>query len=410
MARANRSEADKWKRKIERSELLFDRSRASILAAWEFAKSMDPHTDPEQGFEALLRDLSPGGKYWRWPNLGPRFPSSLSVFEAFTKYVEEHGPKPERSDPVRSEWGTTLGSMYVNHMLKRDITELFVIDHDLAVDIVESSNEPLAGDDLENLPFSHSWFEFSKPIEIAVGPKRALNVEAVILAQVENYPLRVMSMISDVPTKPGPSVQGVDVPILQIHDAVFLVAMSGFGWVSLGIDPGLAEHLGIDVNDWNNDFESLIQAVKVAGRNLYDFVTSRSFDYETRARRAHDFSKFRRYKHAMKASMLSLRHYKMVAVNRTVESSSTDKRSQEIEASPYQVKVPGAFHRWVYCQDCGRVHRHDLIGQPCRDCKQQVGPTANIRVEKYWHPPYTRGHGGPTKREVRHLVERGPRI
>ena len=57
----------------------------------------------------------------------------------------------------------------------------------------------------------------------------------------------------------------------------------------------------------------------------------------------------------------------------------------------YKVLVPGTFHRCVYCAACGDVHRHDLIGQPCRNCDKQVGPHENIRVEKYWHGPHYRG-------------------
>lgn len=67
----------------------------------------------------------------------------------------------------------------------------------------------------------------------------------------------------------------------------------------------------------------------------------------------------------------------------------------------YKVLVPGTFHRWVYCGKCDDVHRHDLLGQPCRKCGTVVGPAENVRVEKYWHCPHWKG---PDDGEVRETV------
>jgi hypothetical protein len=68
----------------------------------------------------------------------------------------------------------------------------------------------------------------------------------------------------------------------------------------------------------------------------------------------------------------------------------------------YRVEVPGKFHEFVYCAKCGDLHRHDLLGQACRECGETVGPRTNVRIEKYWHHPYLAGPpGAPIKEVVR---------
>jgi len=98
------------------------------------------------------------------------------------------------------------------------------------------------------------------------------------------------------------------------------------------------------------------------------------------------------------------RRFKMLKVTKTVKRPEFPSDQEPGTGLGYRELIPGAFHKWVYCRSCGRVHRHDLVGRPCRNCKKEVGPVSNIEIKKWWHEEYWRGEG-EVKQTVREMRE-----
>ena len=90
-----------------------------------------------------------------------------------------------------------------------------------------------------------------------------------------------------------------------------------------------------------------------------------------------------------------------VCIDRTVKKYDGD---AEIETEArgekrYLEVVPGTVHRWWYCASCDKLHRKDLLGQPCRneDCGKIVSLEENSIRKAYWHPPHVRGREKPKR-------------
>jgi hypothetical protein len=279
-----------------------------------------------------------------------------------------------------------------------------VTDGDLIRDVVGSRNEPLSGEDMDHLPHAQTWVEFDRPVPFATVPEQTMNVQAVGLWSIPDTPLRMAYVLSDVPVELG------DIPNLTQTNAERLVhgnaALFLLFWARrrlLGtMDAELSTHLGYDPHKHSFDFYGrFLTEASTSVKNVYDFLTSRSFDYTKAERPARDVSKFNRFKHLQGGKSICPRDYRMVHVNKEVVHGHG--APSEAIGTSCSVEIPGVFHRLVYCKTCGDLHRHDLIGHACRKCGLTVWPSANLRIERYWHSPHKRG-SGPLKEIVRHMV------
>ena len=304
-----------------------------------------------------------------------------------------------------AEWSSVIGAFLSETLLLSDRTRLFVLDADLMRDVIASRNDPIQGDDLGLLPFPQMWVEFDETVEFARGFTRPLNVQAAGLWAVGNSPLRLIYLLSDVPCKTGGVKSGASRDgqrLLECNAALYLLFWGNQRILGTA-DRELAEHLGFEPDAGHPHWQCVLDQAQTSAKNLYDFLTCRSFDYVTKERDAKDYTKIKKYQHLQGGLAKGARHYRMVKVNQEILKHEDLPGGERTEA-PFSVAVPGCFHRWVYCKSCSDTHRHDLIGSPCRKCGLTVGPSANITVHKYWHPPHTRGQG-PQKEYVRNLVD-----
>ena len=249
--------------------------------------------------------------------------------------------------------------------------ELLVSDRKLIEQILASKRGNFDAVDLTYSPFPRCWWEFSRPVQIATVQ--------VYGAFFGSYP-ELKTAIGGLVTK--------------VRDFY-----SAFTWgQTWGISTGCAD-LPFRVED-----EAIFQGA--LGR-LWDFVTCRNISYE-RIRRRSGVKKHTeaRYRHNQGQNNTAVREVIILDMDRSIQiKDNTDNSPGTQHQWAFRSLIPGAFHRWVYCETCGDVHRHDLLGQACRKCGEIVGPRANLRIEKYWHAPYYRGPvEAPVRDTVREII------
>lgn len=231
--------------------------------------------------------------------------------------------------------------------------------------------------DLWHVPFPRCWWEFSKPIDIAGVQTHAV----AFFADPEND-LACSALIQRRSGK-----------IMGLHEfgGQYIIGRAS------GVATGACEG-----NYKIADEEHYVAAI---GR-LWDFITSRNLDYElVNRKRSRIHFLEGKYSHSQGKNAV-VRQVFTLGMSRTIQIPADPGIRGGMGGADwaFQVYVPGAFHRWVYCDTCGDVHRHDLIGQPCRECGKEVGPRKNIRVEKYWHAPHYKGpKEAPIKQAVRQV-------
>lgn len=264
---------------------------------------------------------------------------------------------------------------------------VMLLDGRLAHEILSSADTgPLTDIDLAHLPYTSVVVELTEPIELRCDeidwtsqlyalslfsdPQRHLYGGAMVLKAAfvnsQNDPISTLW------------------PLGVIHDPVN-------DRFTHNVDPRLVGLCPVDVLSPNarqrRSADGLAEIISRHCRKLLLFLTCRNIDYENVTRAA---PRGKAWRHV--SADATTRELKVIAVNRTeqrLEDSARD-RSQE-SSLLYREHVCGSFHRWFYCLNCRRVHRHDMIGQPCRRCRQQVGPVSNLIAKTYWHPPHWRG-------------------
>jgi hypothetical protein len=147
---------------------------------------------------------------------------------------------------------------------------------------------------------------------------------------------------------------------------------------------------------------------KRVARNLWDFVTSRSINYDRIKRKpARHLPDRELPQHTQGLRSQLDREVFHLYLTREMSRAEGEHSRQLPPPWGYRVEVLGKLHHLVYCGKCGDLHRHDLLGTPCRKCGEIVGPRANVRIEKSWHHPYFVGpEGAPVKDVVRDVHRR----
>ena len=226
--------------------------------------------------------------------------------------------------------------------------------------------------DLWHVPFPRTWWEFSKPVEIGGVPI----IAAMFYTDFSNG-LAVAGLIERI------SARG-----FNLHGA---------------FEYGIEDDNSMGGTHFEEDAEH-----KRAIARLWDYITSRNLSYEI-VNRKRSRIKLLESKYTHKQGKKSVvRQVFDLSVNRTIPLPADPAERERFGGVDWsnRIYIPGAFHRWVYCEKCGRLHRHDLIGQPCRNCGEVVGSRKNIRVEKYWHAPHWKGReAAPAKEVIRHVTK-----
>jgi|GEM_PF-5538119 len=278
-------------------------------------------------------------------------------------------------------------------ILRNPDTQVMLLDDRTAKAVARSRNQGITAAELQHLPHNPCLIEFYRPIEIAETVKHGVRLRAVGFEAVgtEEAPAAVVGFYLDY-WQAVPQT-GTRWP------ATLGIWFGGFNVVT--IDGSARTQIGFEADSITE--AGIMEVCKRVGRNLWDFVTSRSINYEAVKRQRH--------KHPLQGDRpqhIQGLHSKLDREVFFMYLSHDSKAPAEKAAGghpsllPYRFEVLGKFHYHVYCAKCGRQHRHDMLGQPCRKCLDIVGPRANVRVEKFWHQPYVIGpEGAPFKEVVR---------
>ena len=246
--------------------------------------------------------------------------------------------------------------------------ELVVSERDTVEQILQSTRTASRPMDLWHTPFEQVWWEFSSCVTIGGVPCRA----AVFYAsKAKNCTFGALL------SKGG-------------------LAYRAFSW---------GETSGARTGCVDAPFQRGIeQAYLDALGTLWDYLTSRNIARSDHKRTSGCVQRIKAKAQPMpegkKGSTSVARH--VIYFHHIEPTGKSSALSGPNNGLAYKVLVPGTFHRWVYCMKCDDVHRHDLLGQPCRRCGVLVGPAENVRVEKYWHCPHYKGpEDGETRESVR---------
>jgi hypothetical protein len=270
-------------------------------------------------------------------------------------------------------------------------SKLLLVDKSLITDVLNSNNDTLKAEDLTFTPHDRCFLEFSSPVELFPG----FNSAGVAVYKSVDKTLRGLSWL-------GTRQAGKDV-IDGVGFHILVVNGVDYEFCNVNTPEGMPPWEYHKAGDISKEYRDL--ALRKT-KNLWDFLTCRNLDYQTYNRPAHSWTKIKKYKH-LSGMKEGIREIRTLCVNRTIlRPDSTSSQAPEEMELPYRISIPGAFHKWVYCRDCGKVHRHDLIGSPCRRCQLQVGPFSNIIIKKYWHPPHFKGpENAPMKEVVRKFTD-----
>lgn len=279
-------------------------------------------------------------------------------------------------------------------ILHNPATRIMLLDDRTAKSVADSKNNPITATELQHLPHNPCVIEFYRPIEIGEEIHRGLRVRAVGFEALGNadVPAAVVSFFMDY-WVPAAIPDGARSP------ATIAVWFGGF--TSVTIDNVIRSQFAMEpLSDREKAVTELCQKVS---RNLWDFITMRTIRYDSIHRKSakHPLEENRpRHVQGLR-SQLDREVFHLYLIRETKVSKDPDGRPHE-PLWGYRIEVPGVFHEWIYCARCRHVHKHELVGQPCRTCGEVVGPRANIWVQKYWHRAHLRGpEGAPIKEVVR---------
>jgi hypothetical protein len=264
--------------------------------------------------------------------------------------------------------------------------------------VADSSNDQITAAELQHLPHNPCLIEFYRPIEIVGDIKHGVRVRAVGFKSLGDAaaPAAVVCFYLDY-WQPAPQ-SGARLPTSLgfWYGGCTCATMDNAARIQMGLgsDPVLEQKISDEC--------------KRIARNLWDFVTSRSINYDRIKRKpARHLPDRERPQHTQGLRSQLDREVFHLYLTREMSRAEGEHSRQLPPPWGYRVEVLGKFHHLVYCGKCGDLHRHDLLGTPCRKCGEIVGPRANVRIEKSWHHPYFVGpEGAPVKEVVRDVHRR----
>lgn len=289
-------------------------------------------------------------------------------------------------------------------------TNIMLLDRGTMQDIINSKQGQLIScNDMEHLPFDKFYIEFDQPVQIvdkfqavAMGIQTHHNQQSYTIIYYSEEPARHNCIAkSKHPVKAPPYKE-----MLMMH-------MCRGGDYIDNQNKQIGEYVGSHIPEYyqvtingqpvtnGKQATTITQELLRITRNVWDFVTCRNINYQPRKRPNLKTNK-RQYKHLQGKEAALPRDYRIIKVDR--QQTHNDQTTGQQTELAHQVKIPGHFRKLIYCKQCTDLHRHDLIGKPCRDCEQIVGPIANINVVKTWVTPHWKGpEGAPIQQIVRQI-------
>lgn len=275
-------------------------------------------------------------------------------------------------------------------------TRLMTLDSRTGQAVVDSTNEPITAAELQHLPYPRTFVEFSQPVELCESIRHGVRARGIGLSNYEadGHLAAIVTWYLD---------YWVALPMSSGRFPACLHVFFGGGITRPTMDDAAAKAIGITVG--SPLCERIVDRSKMAARNLLDFLTMRTLNYERIKRKAAVYP-VPKPQHTQGLMSSLDREVFHLYLAKTLGISEVPDGQKHTPQWGYRIEVPGKFHQLIYCAKCGDLHRHDLIGQPCRKCSDVVGPRQNLRVEKSWHPPYVVGPEHTPLKETVYDVKR----
>ncbi len=154
-------------------------------------------------------------------------------------------------------------------ILRGPSTQIMLLDDRTAKAVADSINDPITVAELQKLPHNPCIIEFHRPIEIAEKIKHGIRVRGVGFGAFgTEFPAAIVCFYLDSSVNLSPD--GKKFP------AVFCVWFGGF--VRGTMEPEFGRQVGIEVGSEMQ--RAITEECKRVARNLWDFVTMRSINYD----------------------------------------------------------------------------------------------------------------------------------
>lgn len=263
-------------------------------------------------------------------------------------------------------------------------THVMVIEHDLAEKVLASKADMILIGDLMHMPHNSFVLEFTRKMPLIDLPDVRVMAHAV-------------GFFRDYQSQFAAIIWYTDQLTTVLDEYPYSATCFAMGnLLSSSIDPEILP----EKYKPEKAMAPLGEIVSTQSKRIWDFVTARNVDYELVERIGRTKTGKIPPKHAQMANATE-REVRVLRVNRKVRIPAIRQGGGESQTTlAVRFEIPGSFHTWIYCANCGRCHRHDLIGRHCRRCRLIVGPMANIDIRRFWHEPYWRGPGDAPLREV----------
>lgn len=271
-------------------------------------------------------------------------------------------------------------------------TNIFLLDDQTIADLIATENDDMiCCDDMDHLPFGSFLIELESPTKIvesfetvAIGIyAHASKQSFTIVYYTDKHLGKIERPFKDtiINAPPYKAIFGIDIHRIANRTEEFFTVVDS-----------------IHTSQNSNLIESEHTRLLITTHNIWDFITCRNIDYEAQRRPAYK-PDTKQYKHLQGKNAGLLRDYRLIKVNRRVAPYGQTEANASCLA--FRIKIPGHFRKMVYCKSCGDLHRHDLIGTPCRRCTQKVGPFSNIDIIRTWVSPHWKG---PENRPIQELT------
>lgn len=266
-------------------------------------------------------------------------------------------------------------------------TNLILLDHDTISQVINANQQGLINcNDMKHMPFDKLIIEFDKPISFDIPDLKtssSFNAIAVGIYTHSNKQSYTIIYFSEQSMNGSNQAESQTISIHMCYKDNQELVYGSF------LEMATQQRIGAPS-----------QKILAITRNIWDFITCRNIDYEPNPRPQIKTNE-RRYKHLQGKEAALLRDYRLIKVNRRITPYSGTGNGQELA---FKIHIPGTFRKLVYCKTCGDLHRHDLIGQPCRKCNTKVGPFSNIEIHKFWISNHWKGpENAPEQQLARHL-------
>lgn len=296
-------------------------------------------------------------------------------------------------------------NIILNHVqtpFTKSDSELIILDQETANIILRAEGDKIKLDDFDHMPAQNLMIELDQGVTIdEIHPSPIGLIEYAQIRSQTNV-LNICHFVT---------IDLDDIYLFWFNETFHYIGLNNKSRI---YDQRLKTASPIDPHSKYIDTTQ----IETAAKNVLDYIRHRYIDYEPTIRPKQKCNSKRRPLNLRNKITLPKRRYIMISMSRREKEKAKTASSWTLQ---HLITILGKYHNLVYCKQCNEkhqqqkqvktgIHKHSLIGHPCRICKEIVGPIHNILIKRKWVPKHEKGPKNGIKINYgRHLVPKMPK-